>query len=51
MSILVLWLLSGFAQPVDTAISPRSAFVQVNGVRVHYLDWGGSGEESGEAFG
>jgi len=44
MSILVLWLLSGFAQPVDTALSPRSAFVQVNGVRVHYLDWGGSGE-------
>src|SRR5512145_788301 len=23
--------------------SPRSDFVQVNGIRLHYLDWGGSG--------
>ena len=38
MSILALWLLSGLAQQVDTAISRRSAFVQVNGVRVHYLE-------------
>src|SRR5512145_2282943 len=23
--------------------SPRSDFVQVNGIRLHYLDWGGEG--------
>lgn len=32
--------------PVDTFIDPsphRTGFVVVNGVRLHYLDWGGSG--------
>lgn len=27
-----------------TANEPHSNFVSVNGVKIHYLDWGGSGE-------
>jgi len=31
--------------PTWTDTSPhKSGFVQANGVRLHYLDWGGSGE-------
>ena len=31
------------APAADTPPQPRSAFAQVNGVRLNYLDWGGSG--------
>ena len=34
------------AQSASNAATPRSAFVDVAGVRLHYLDWGGSGELS-----
>src|SRR5512139_241342 len=26
-----------------TALNPTSSFVNVNGIRLHYLDWGGAG--------
>jgi pimeloyl-ACP methyl ester carboxylesterase len=32
------------AQSASNAATPRSAFVDVAGARLHYLDWGGSGE-------
>lgn len=46
MSWLVIgvWLLAGTIQPAEGASSPRSAFIDVAGVRLHYLDWGGGGE-------
>ena len=47
MSWLVvgIWLLAGTVQaPENPAASPRSAFIDVAGVHLHYLDWGGAGE-------
>ena len=46
--VLTMMLLSILAtvalgQPAPTA-SPREAFVTANGVRLHYVDWGGTGE-------
>jgi pimeloyl-ACP methyl ester carboxylesterase len=43
LSLFISLSISGQTSPVDT--SPhKSDFVTVNGVRLHYLDWGGSGE-------
>ena len=51
---LILWgasalTLLGGAGPLvggqtSSAPSPKEAFVVVNGVRLHYVDWGGNGE-------
>jgi pimeloyl-ACP methyl ester carboxylesterase/murein DD-endopeptidase MepM/ murein hydrolase activator NlpD len=41
----VLFTLHLFAQPDSTQHSPHSdAFVTTNGVKLHYLDWGGKGD-------
>ena len=44
--VLMLTLLVGTATPLQGSRGrlPREAFVTVNGVRLHYVDWGGSGE-------
>ena len=42
MRWLVLGLcLAGFSQ--DASRLPQSSFLDVGGVRLHYLDWGGTG--------
>jgi len=38
------WLLVLFCMAPAMAAPPRSGFVQVNGVKLHYLDWGGQGD-------
>jgi pimeloyl-ACP methyl ester carboxylesterase len=38
------WLLLVFCTATALAAPPRSGFVQVNGVKLHYLDWGGQGD-------
>ena len=43
--VVGLWLLgSSPFQATNRHVSPRAGFVDVAGVRLHYLDWGGSGE-------
>jgi pimeloyl-ACP methyl ester carboxylesterase len=43
-SIFVLMPAICFAQDNREHGAPRSAFAEVNGIRLHYLDWGGNGE-------
>lgn len=43
LPLLGALLLAAIAQPGDAAMRPRVALVQVDGVGVHYVDWGGSG--------
>jgi len=46
-AVLVLWLaLAGFQNPPQAVqpSKPSEHFVQSHGIRLHYLDWGGSGE-------
>lgn len=43
MTLLVCPATAAPEQPARSA-TPRGAFVTVNGVRLHYVDWGGTGE-------
>lgn len=40
----LLWLVTASAAPHSNAASPRVGFVEIQGVRIHYVDWGGRGE-------
>ena len=39
-----IWFLAGLVQTAESVASPHSAFIDVAGTRLQYLDWGGSGE-------
>lgn len=39
-----LWLFGSSSLPTHSEMSPHAAFVEVAGIRLQYLDWGGSGE-------
>ena len=43
MTLLSILATVALGQSAPTA-SPREAFVTANGVRLHYVDWGGTGE-------